>query len=293
MKILLIGKSGQLGWELHRTLQTLGDVLAFDRPEIELTNLDSLRTIVRSAKPEIIVNAAAYTAVDQAEAEPDIAQLVNRDAPAVLAEEAKRLGACLFHYSTDYVFDGRSETPYTEAAPPNPLGIYGRSKLEGEEAVQSISDVYLILRTSWVYSLRLPSFVTKVLQWSRQQPELRIVTDQISSPTWCRSLAEATAQLLAKSGHNPIDWLEEHSGLYHLTDQGATSRYEWAQAILEMDPLPDEQVTQQIIPALSSDFSTSAERPAYSVLDCSKFQNVFGLQMPFWKASLRLALAGN
>ena len=256
MRILLLGKYGQLGWELHRTLAALGEVIALDYPEIDLSKPTQGQQAVRDARPQVIVNASAYTAVDRAENEPEIAHALNALTPGALAEEARRGGAALIHYSTDYVFDGRQNSPYQESDTPNPLGVYGQSKLDGERAVQDIAGAYLVLRTSWVYSLRRDSFVTKVLQWSRQQETLRIVADQVSNPTWARMLAEITAQLLSKAGEDPYGWLREHHGVYHLAGSGYASRMEWCKAILRSDPRKEEQVAQEVMPALTSDFPT-------------------------------------
>ncbi|MFN2197131.1 MAG: dTDP-4-dehydrorhamnose reductase [Anaerolineales bacterium] len=292
MKILLIGKFGQLGWELHRTLLPLGEVTALDYPEINLAEPEQLRSLVRNLSPQVIVNAAAYTAVDQAEREPELAYAINSSAPAVLAEEANALDAVMIHYSTDYVFDGEKRSPYDENDPTNPINVYGESKLAGEQSVLEMAAAGLVFRTSWVYSLRRGSFVTKVLEWSRQHEVLRVVSDQVSKPTWCRSLAEATVQVLAKSsrdGH-PADWIRTHRGLYHLADNGAASRYEWAQAILAFDPEAGQQRTRQIEPAQTSEFPAPASRPLYSVLNCTKFEQTFGLHMPDWRTSLELAM---
>ena len=287
MRILLIGKYGQLGWELRRTLAVLGEVIALDYPEINLAQADEVRRVVRQVRPEVIANASAYTAVDRAESESELAYAINARAPGILAEEAADLGAALVHYSTDYVFDGSKGSPYVETDPPNPLGVYGRSKLEGERAVEQVGGKYLILRTSWVYSLRRDSFVTKVLQWSRQQTSLRVVDDQVSNPTWARMLAEVTAQLLAKADK---DWLGERGGLYHLAGDGFTSRWGWAQAILRHDAHKEEQVTRQVLPASTLDFPTPAQRPLFSALDCQKFARTFGLGLPPWEEALRLAM---
>jgi dTDP-4-dehydrorhamnose reductase len=290
IRLLLLGKYGQLGWELQRTLAPLGEVIAVDYPEIDLSQPDPVRQIVRQAQPAVIVNATAYTAVDRAESEPEIAMAVNARAPAVLADEARSLGAGLIHFSTDYVFDGAQNRPYIETDQPNPLGVYGQSKLEGERAIETIGGAYLILRTSWVYSLRRDSFVGKVLNWSRQQETLRVVSDQISNPTWARLLAEVTAQLLAKSNHDPVGWLAEWRGLYHLAGGGYASRLEWAQAILQLDPQPEQQITLQLLPALTADFPTPARRPLFSALDCKRFGDTFGLRLPDWKDALRMAM---
>lgn len=290
MRILLLGKYGQLGWELRRALATLGEVIAFDYPEVDLAHPEQARELARQYQPHIIVNAAAYTAVDRAESEPELAMAINAQTPAVLAEEARRLRALMIHYSTDYVFDGRKGSEYLESDPPNPLGVYGLSKLEGERAVLAVGGAALILRTSWVYSLRRDSFVTKVLQWARQQPVLRVVSDQISNPTWARMLAEITAQILTRGGDGWLDWLGERRGLYHLAGSGRASRLEWAQEILKLDPHPEQQIVREILPALTADFPTPAQRPLFSALNCDRFTAVFGLRLPPWREALRLAM---
>ena len=226
MKVLLFGSNGQLGWELHRALATLGDVQAMDYPEVDFTSTDRVRDAVRRAAPRVIVNAAAYTAVDRAESEPGTAMAVNAAAPGVIAEESATLGAALIHFSTDYVFDGKKGEPYSENDTPNPLNMYGKSKLAGEKAVEQVGRVFLVIRTSLVYSLRRECFVTSVLKWAREQTTLRIVADQVSNPTWCRMLAEATAQLVAAGGRDSVAWLHERSGLYHLAGDGFVSRPE-------------------------------------------------------------------
>ncbi len=286
MKILLLGKHGQLGWELARTLQPLGDVVALDYPEIDLTNADQIRASVRQAAPEMIVNATAYTAVDQAEKQPELAHAINAKAIGILAEEARTLGAALIHYSTDYVFDGTKGQPYYEADITNPLNEYGRSKLAGEAAIEAVSGAHLILRTAWVYSLRGDSFVNKVLRWARQQELLRVVDDQVSNPTWARMLAEITCQLLAR-GRRVV---EEHSGLYHLAGSGYASRLEWAREIIALDSNTSEQRVKLLQRAASSEFSTPAQRPLFSALDCSYFEQTFGLCLPDWRSALRLAM---
>ncbi|HAE85751.1 MAG TPA: dTDP-4-dehydrorhamnose reductase [Anaerolineaceae bacterium] len=290
MRILLIGKNGQLGWELQRCLAPLGEVVTYDYPEIDLGKPASLPGLVREVNPQVIVNAAAYTNVDKAESEAELARQINSVAPGVLAEEAKRLNAAFIHYSTDYVFDGRKGAPYVESDAPHPLNVYGQTKLEGEQAVQAVGGAYLVLRTSWVYSMRQGGFVTKVLQWAREQETLRVVDDQVSSPTWARMLAEATALVLAQGRSEPVDYLREKAGLYHLAGSGACSRYEWAQAILELDPKKSEQKVRQLLPAKSRQFPTPAERPLVSVLDCGKFEQAFGLQLPAWRGALKLAI---
>jgi len=285
-RILLIGKNGQLGWELHRTLATLGELTAVDYPEIDLEHLETGRELIRQINPQMIVNAAAYTAVDQAETEHERAWNINAIAPGLLAEEARRLNAVFVHYSTDYVFDGTKGAPYLEEDTPNPLNFYGRSKLEGERLVQEVNGVSLILRTSWLYSLRQQAgFVCKVLQWSRQQETLGMVDDQIGNPTWARMLAEITTQILARGN----DYIHERTGLYQLAGSGFASRFEWAQMILELDPRRQEQTLKELFTALTTDFPTPAQRPLFSALDCSRFGNVFDLVLPPWKQALRLA----
>ena len=290
MNILLLGKFGQLGWELRRALAPVGNVTALDYPEIDLLQADKVREMVRTQHTEVIVNATAYTAVDKAESEPEIAMAINARAPALLAEEALRLGALLIHYSTDYVFDGKKGSEYLESDRPNPLGVYGQSKLDGERFIQAVGGDTLILRTSWVYSLRRDSFVTKVLQWSRQQPVLHLVSDQVSNPTWARMLAEVTALLLAKGGDSWREWLGERRGLYHLAGSGSASRLEWAQAILRLDPKQTEQVARQTQPARTADFPTPAQRPLFSALNCDLFPRTFGLSLPPWEEALAMAM---
>ena len=290
-KILLLGKYGQLGWELHRSLAPLGDIVAIDYPEINLLELDSLVGLIRQLRPKIIVNATAYTAVDQAELEPEIAEAINSLAPGTLAELAKENQSVFIHYSTDYVFDGSKGSPYVESDIPNPLGVYGSSKLGGEKVIQDVDPAYLIFRTSWVYSLRRESFVSKVLGWARAQTELRIVDDQISNPTWCRTLAGATALLLAISGNNPTGWINDRRGLYHLAGDGFASRLDWAKMILEFDPQQEQQVVASIEAAKTSDYPTPAERPLFSALNCDKFTDTFSIRLPKWQDALKLAMA--
>lgn len=290
MRVLLLGKLGQLGWELHRSLSPLGELIAVDYPEIDLSQPDQILQLVRRVQPALIVNATAYTAVDRAESEPQVAMDINARAPRILAEEARTLGATLIHFSTDYVFDGTANRPYLETDPPSPLSVYGRSKLEGERAIQAAGGAYLILRTSWVYSLRRDSFVTKVLSWARQQETIKVVSDQVGNPTWARQLAEITAQLLAKSTGSPAGWLAERGGLYHLAGSGYASRLEWAEAVLRLDPRREEQVARQVLPALTADFPTPARRPLFSALNCDHFSSVFSLRLPTWQDALAFAL---
>jgi len=290
MKLVVLGKNGQLGWELQRALAPLGEITALDFPEIDLLQANRLCQQLRDLQPEVILNATAYTAVDRAESEADIALEINGIAPGKLAETAANLGAVFIHYSTDYVFDGQKGSSYLESDPPNPLSVYGRSKLAGEQAVAEAGGAYLVLRTSWVYSLRRDSFVAKVLSWARQNQTLRIVSDQVSNPTWARMLAETTALLLAKGSPDIYDWIHSRRGLYHLAGSGCASRYEWAQAILRYDPRRAEQTVREIQPARTEEFPTPAQRPLYSCLNCDAFSRQFGLQLPAWEAALQLAM---
>jgi dTDP-4-dehydrorhamnose reductase len=291
MRILLLGSTGQLGWELERSLAPLGQVEALDYPQIDLTKLDTIVPRLREFQPQLIVNAAAYTAVDKAESEVDLAMAVNAVAPGVLAEEAKKMNATLIHYSTDYVFDGNKSSPYYETDKPNPINVYGKSKLAGERAVEEVHGNHLILRTAWVYSMRRDSFVTKVLQWSRKQKTLKLVTDQVSNPTWARGLAEITALLIARAGNGPAAWINGYAGLYHLAGDGYASRYEWGQEILQLDPMREEQIVEDMLPSNSNDFPTPAQRPLFSALNCDYFVRTFDLHLPDWKPTLKLALS--
>lgn len=275
-RILLTGRNGQVGWELERTLAPLGQIHACDHSSLDLADADSIRSAVRAFKPDVIVNAAAYTAVDQAEAEPELAQAINGTAPGILAEEAKRLGALLVHYSTDYVFDGTKPTPYTEADAPNPLGVYGRSKLAGEQAVQAVGGEHLILRTSWVYGLRGRNFLLTIMRLAGEKPLLRIVGDQVGAPTWCRNIAETTAALLA-SPQGP-------RGLFHLTAGGTTSWHGFAAAIVAA-----RGATARVEEITTADYPLPARRPANSRLDCGALR-AQGIALPDWQDQLRLCL---
>jgi dTDP-4-dehydrorhamnose reductase len=292
MNILLFGKNGQLGWEFQRLLPILGEVIALDREELNLGDLDAIRDTIEELKPGLIVNASAYTDVDLSEKETELATKINALAPGIMAEMARQLGAVFVHYSTDYVFDGRKNAPYTETDPVNPLNMYGRSKLVGEENIKQAGEAYLILRTSWVYSLRGNSFVNKVLKWSRQNRDLKVVSDQISSPTWARTLAEVTGFVLAAHKKDLYEAFCERGGVYHLAGAGFTSRYEWAKQILANDAKRSEQIVQSIQPASSQEFPTPAVRPLFSALDCSLFEERFGLRLPAWNETLQLAMTG-
>jgi len=287
MKILLTGKNGQIGWELRRTLATLGDVIATDFEIMDLAKPDAICKTVRAIKPNLIVNAAAYTAVDKAENEPELAMAINGVAPGILAEEAKRLDVAIIHYSTDYVFDGKGAQPYLETDQPNPLSVYGKTKLAGDQAIAAVGVSHLIFRTGWVYGARGKNFLLTILKLAQEgydpcgRRELKIVNDQIGAPTWSRMIAEVTAQVLVKVGFP----FTEVSGLYHLTSTGQTSWHGFAKSIverLECDHSP------QLIPIPTSKYPLPAKRPAFSKLDCGKIEHDFGLSMPDWETSLAL-----
>lgn len=285
-RILILGQQGQVGWELQRTLTTLGNVIAVDRKQVDLTNRTTLSEIIREIRPNIIVNAAAYTAVDKAESERALAFAINAEAPALLAEEAKRLGAILVHYSTDYVFDGTKETPYLETDSPGPLNAYGASKLAGDQALAAIGGSYYILRTSWVYGARGKNFLLTMLKLAAERPQLRIVCDQVGAPTWSRLIAQATTHILWETLARPDDrW-----GLYNLTSAGQTSWCGFAEKIfalaLKARGLPVPEVVG--IPAL--EYPTPAKRPMHSALSTQKVEAAFGLALPQWDTALEQCL---
>ena len=290
MRIVLFGNNGQLGWEFQRILPILGEVTALGRQEVDISDLQNVKETLDELKPNLIINTSAYTEVDRAETDSELAIKINALAPAVMAEAARKHGAVFIHYSTDYVFDGTSEIPYTELDRTNPLNIYGRSKLMGEENIKQAGEAWLILRTSWVYSLRGNSFVNKVLDWAHKHETLKIVSDQISSPTWARMLAGITSLMLAQNNTNLLEIIRERRGVYHVAGSGFTSRYEWAKQILANDPNLSEQVVRSLEPAQSKDFPTPATRPLFSALDCTHFQETFGLQLPAWDGTLKLAM---
>ena len=290
MRIVLFGKNGQLGRELHRNLLPLGELVALDNDELDLADLSALESTLQDLKPDLIVNGSAYTAVDQAETEPEIAYTINSTAPGLMAEAVRRSGGVLIHYSTDYVFDGRKGSLYKESDIPNPLNVYGKSKLAGEQAIQQSGANHLIFRTSWVYSLRGNSFVNKTLAWARKNEILKIVSDQVGNPTWARMLANVTTLLLAQAGADKAAYFDGRGGLYHLAGSGHASRFEWAREILALDPNHSEQATRSLEPVTSDAFPTPAIRPLFSALDCSRFEETFDLHLPDWRDALRLAM---
>ncbi len=282
--ILLIGRIGQVGWELRRTLAPLAKVVAVDYPQIDLLKADSIRQWVRETAPRVVINAAAYTAVDKAESEPDRAQQINGTAPGILAEEAKHCGALLVHYSTDYIYDGAKRTPYVETDPPNPLSAYGRSKLNGDQAIQQAGGEHLIFRLCWVYGARGQNFMLTMMRLAREREKLRIVQDQVGCPTWSRLIAETTGLVL-----NQVLAAKEpgaFTGAYHLAACGETSWHGFAKAIIGLMPAEGKKCAE-VQPITTPEYPLPARRPPYSVLNCDKLKNTFGLQLPDWEESLK------
>ncbi|MFF5864213.1 dTDP-4-dehydrorhamnose reductase [Pseudomonas sp. NPDC012596] len=281
MKVLVCGCNGQVAQALKVQLAGLGELHLLGRQHLDMALPEALREPLRKLAPGLIINAAAYTAVDQAESEPDTAFAINAEAPRVLAEEALRLGAPLIHYSTDYVFDGAKAAPYTEKDVPNPLGVYGRSKLAGEQAIAAVGGDHLILRTSWVYSLYGRNFLLTMQRLLQEKPQLRVVDDQVGAPTWAATIAASTRALVER-------WQAGEAGAwgtYHLTAQGETSWYGFAQAIgeqLKARGLP----CAELLPIASSEYPTPARRPLNSRLDCSRLAGEWGIQLPHWQQAL-------
>jgi dTDP-4-dehydrorhamnose reductase len=303
-RILLTGATGQVGSELAVVLLTLGDVIAPNRTLLDLAKPDGVSRTIREIRPQLIVNAAAYTAVDRAEKEPSIAWAVNAEAPAVMAQEAKKIGAGILHYSTDYVFDGSKLTPYTENDPPNPISVYGKTKLAGEQAIRDAGVPHLIFRTAWVYATRGRNFLLTILRLACQREELRIVRDQIGSPTWCREIARGTVSVLEGLSQNQGGSfsLPQAGGTYHMTAGGATTWYDFTRAILEESSQAPPSLSWlasaangrpspalRVIPITTAEYPTPAQRPAYSVLSNSLLHQSFGVRLPDWSAQLHSA----
>ncbi len=280
-RILLTGTAGQVGGELARLLPAQGDVVALDRNALDLADADAIVATMRSVRPDLIVNAAAYTAVDLAERERDAAYAVNARAPQVLADEARRVDAVLIHYSTDYVFDGRATSPYAENAPTGPLGVYGASKLEGERAIAASGARALVLRTSWVYGLTGRNFLLTIQRLAAGREELRIVGDQTGTPNWSQTLAQSTAQLIALG----LPALAERAGLYHLSAGGQTTWHGFARAIVGNVDKP------RVAAITTAEYPTPARRPAYGVLDNRRFTEAFGIELADWQDALAVCLA--
>jgi dTDP-4-dehydrorhamnose reductase len=286
-RILLTGADGQVGWELRRTLAPLGDVMAFSRDALDLADQNRLRERVRELKPDVIVNAAAYTAVDKGESEEALAALINADAPRVLAEEAERIGAWLVHYSTDYVFDGTKASPYVEDDAPNPINAYGRTKLAGEQAIAALGGRHLIFRTSWVYANRGKNFLLTMLRLAAERDELRVVNDQRGAPTWARLIAEGTSlvliQVLTDQPRHGFG-----SGIYHLTCDGVTTWREFAEAIFDNADLARRP---RVIPITTAEYPMPAKRPRDSTLANDRLLREFGIRLPTWRSALALCMS--
>jgi dTDP-4-dehydrorhamnose reductase len=281
--ILVIGKIGQVGYELNRTAAPLGRLVSVDYPEIDLTDGASIRKWVRETTPAIVINAAAYTAVDKAETDEQRCQQINGVAPGILAEEAKRAGAWLVHYSTDYIFDGTKRTPYVEEDTPNPLGAYGRSKLAGDQAIRRVDGSHLIFRLCWVYGARGQNFMLTMMRLAREREKLRVVSDQMGCPTWSRLIAETTTLVLKHV--LAAREREAFKGVYHLAAAGQTSWHGFAEAII--GSMSDQEKKCKVVePIPTSEYPLPAKRPAYSVLSCEKLQRTFGLKLPDWHESL-------
>ncbi len=288
-RILLLGAGGQVGFELRRTLSPLGSLTALGRQHVDLADADALRVCVCADRYDLIVNAAAFTAVDRAEQEPETARAINAQAPAILAEAAVRQKAVLVHFSTDYVFDGRARRPYVEEDVPTPLGVYGHTKREGDRAIEASGARHLIFRTSWVYGNRGRNFLLTILRLARERPELKVVDDQIGAPTWSRMIAEATAAVLAQCrfGSRGVGRdMEEVGGLYNVAAGGQTSWAGFAASIVEHAGTSPGAPRPRVTPIPTSEYPLPAARPAYSVLSQEKLDRVFGVRLPGWAQSL-------
>lgn len=291
MKILLTGSTGQVGYELVRSLQGLGQVVALDRSAMDLADLEQVRTVIRKVRPQLIVNPAAYTAVDRAESEPALAFRINAEAPGVMAQEARALGAALVHYSTDYVFDGAQPGARAESDATGPLNVYGASKLAGEQAIAASGVDHLIFRTSWVYGMHGKNFLLTMLRLAREREELRVVADQHGAPTWSRTIADTTALVLAQArafthlqDGEARDWWRQNGGVYHLSSQGQTTWCEFTEAIVVAAGL-----SCRVTPITSAEYPTTAHRPQYSVLSSERLIERF-CRLPDWQQALQLCL---
>lgn len=286
LKIFITGQHGQVSTELQKQLHGLGELIVLGRDQLDLANADHIRQQVRAHRPGLIINAAAHTAVDLAESEPDAAFAINAIAPGILAEEAKALGIPLIHYSTDYVFDGSKPAPYTENDTPNPLGVYGLSKLAGEQAIAAVGGEHLILRTSWVYSNHGKNFLLTMQRLLQEKPQMRIVADQIGAPTWAGTIANSTRALIAQwQAGKAGDW-----GVYHLTAQGETSWFGFAEAI-GAQLRAEGKACAELEPIPSSAYPTPAKRPLNSRLDCTRLQQQWHVSQPQWQDALHECLA--
>ena len=283
-KVLLIGAKGQVGQELQVTLPQLGEVISIGREELDLTNSEKIGQLIREIHPDYLVNAAAYTAVDKAETEPDLAYSINATAPKIMAESAEKIQAKFLHISTDYVFDGRKNTPYLETDLTNPLGVYGQSKLRGEEEIKTVNSQAIILRTAWVYgSYGKSNFVKTMLRLGKEREELKVVVDQVGSPTWSKDIATAITQLLIN--------VDNPAGIYNFTNSGVASWFDLTKAIFEEAKISGIPLKiQRVIPITTAEYPTPAVRPAYSVLSGQKISQQLGYIPPYWRDSLKAML---
>ena len=293
MRILLTGKNGQVGSELNKILGQFGEVIATGRNEMNLADSRQIRRVVQQVKPKLIINAGAYTAVDKAESDQELAKAVNGIAPKILAEEAKNSDALLIHYSTDYSYNGEmSHRPYLESDSPSPNSVYGKTKLQGDQAIEKSGVSHLIFRTGWVYSKRGESFLRTILKLAKEKNELRVVNDQTGTPTWCRSIAEATCKsiknILEKREGSLSKTAASISGVYHMTCQGETNWHRFAQTILELS-CPDKM--PKLLAISTKEYPTPAIRPTYSVLSNSKLKKNFGIELPHWEHALKQCLS--
>jgi dTDP-4-dehydrorhamnose reductase len=290
VRLLVIGANGQVGCELRQSLAPLGEVIALDRAACDLARPAEVARILRAATPDVIVNAAAYTAVDRAEQEEELATLINGTAVGEIAQAARQLGALLIHYSTDYVFDGRKDAPYAEDDVPSPISAYGRSKLAGERAIAQCGGRYLIVRTSWIYAARGHNFLKTVLRLARERDELRIVDDQIGAPTWARDLAAATA-VMTRQARQEIARDDFESGLFHVTGSGATSWFIFAQAAVKQAEQSGLLARKsKIVPIASSEYPVAATRPKNSRLSGARARHRFQIALPEWEQSLAVCM---
>jgi len=290
LRILIVGRNGQLAWELQQVLPALGMVTVIGRPEADLCEPDSIRRAIRKSRADVIVNAAAYTAVDQAETDCPLAFRVNAEGPAVMAEEAQKGNALFITYSTDYVFDGRKESPYTETDTPNPLNAYGASKLAGDCAVEHIDGAYLILRTSWVYGPRGKNFLRTIMKLAVERQELRVVDDQIGAPTSSEDIAQATGQMIRQLAGEKglLQALRDRRGIYNLTSQGSVSWFGFARSIIEemvRRGMKKERLAK-LVPISTRDYPTAAARPKNSRLSNERIIRTLGVVLPEWSVSL-------
>ncbi|MEO8624228.1 MAG: dTDP-4-dehydrorhamnose reductase [bacterium] len=292
--VLVTGSTGQVGHELVRELSPCVKVVAPLRADLDLADPASIRQCVRAVRPQLIVNAGAFTAVDEAETNADVARAVNAVAPAILADEMARLHGAIIHFSTDYVFDGTKPEPYTEDDATNPVSVYGMTKRDGERAVMASRAPHIVLRTSWVYSQRGHNFLRTILRLARERDELRVVNDRHGAPTWSRCIAAATAAIVAKVSSDDQRMSEAVagvSGLYHLSAAGSTTWYDFARAILALDSERHEHRCTRVVPIASSEFAAAAARPANSRLACDRLDRAFGIRLPHWQQQLADAMS--